>query len=111
MTAKMTYTFHPTADEQQTDIWLYSYQNWGADQADLYIDGLHQKLSNVAHNFSCLRSLPEGIDNAVKFFHYGRHYVFLREAVSDVAEKIQVLTILHDSMDIPERLRELLGDL
>lgn len=52
--------------------------------------------------------MPDGIDAQVKFFHYGRHYVFLKKASSQCFEKIQVLAILHDSMDIPIKLREIL---
>lgn len=108
MPEKPRYTFHPIADEQQIDIWLYSYQNWGDKQADQYIDGLHDKLSKVASDPSFLRGLPNGIDSNVRFFHYGRHYVFLRKVAS---MEIQVLTILHDRMDIPVKLRAILEQL
>lgn len=102
------YSFHPAADEQQTEIWLYTHKNWGAEQADKYIDGLHEQLSKVAQDFSLLRNVPVQAIKDIKFFHYGRHYVFVREAAIHLAEKIQVLTLLHDSMDIPIRLREML---
>ena len=105
------YSFHPVADEQQTAIWLYSYERWGAEQADKYIDGLHEQLRKVTQDFSLLRNLPGRIAKKVKFFHYGRHYIFLRQPLSNLPQKLQVLTILHDSMDIPVRLRETLEQL
>ena len=85
-----------------------TYKKWGAEQADRYIDGLHESLSKVANDFTLLRTVPESIISGVNFFHYGRHYVFVRKAAVELPEKIQVLTILHDSMDIPIRLREIL---
>ena len=103
----LLYSFHPIAVEQQVDIWLYTNQHWGPRQADQYINGLHERLSQLAQDSSLLKRLPEGIDEKVRFFHYGRHYVFVRQAPADLLEKIQVLTILHDSMDIPVRLREI----
>ncbi len=109
MIKKQLYSFHPVADEQQTDIWIYTCQHWSSEQADIYIDGLHNQLSKVALDFSLLRVLPDGINNQVQFFHYGRHYVFLKKASSICDEKIQVLAILHDSMDIPVKLRDILG--
>ena len=109
MTKKALYSFHPEADEQQTNIWIHTCQHWGAEQADNYIDGLHDKLSITAQDFSILRDLPGEIGAEVKFFHYKRHYVFLKKASDDCFEKIQVLAILHDSMDIPIKLREMLG--
>lgn len=42
----------------------------------------------------------------VFFVHYGKHYVFFRQAAEHLPERIQVLTILHDSMDIPARVKE-----
>ncbi len=109
MAKTLLYSFHPHADEQQINIWIYTCQHWGAEQADTYIDGLHDKLAVVAEDFSFLRDMPDGIDAQVKFFHYGRHYVFLKKASSQCFEKIQVLAILHDSMDIPIKLREILN--
>ena len=108
MTKKALYTFHPEAIEQQTNIWIYTCQHWGEEQADYYIDGLHEKLSIVVQDVALLRELPNGIHPQVKFFPYNRHYVFLKIATNDCHEKIQVLAILHDSMDIPIKLRELL---
>ena len=57
MRKKPLYSFHPIADEQQTDIWIYTCQHWSAEQADKYIDGLHEQLSHVAQDFSLLRIL------------------------------------------------------
>jgi toxin ParE1/3/4 len=108
LTKKLPYTFHPEAVEQQTNIWIYTCENWGEKQADNYIDGLHEKLSTVAADFTLLRTMPDGIHPQIKFFHYERHYVFLKIAPSDCYEKIQVLAILHDSMDIIIKLREIL---
>lgn len=103
------YSFHPIADEQQTDIWLYTYEQWGIHQADEYIEGLHNKLTEVAEDFSLLRTLPAEINSQIKFFHYGSHFVFLKKIdEKHCHEKIQVLTILHDRMDIPHKLHDIL---
>ncbi len=104
----LLYSFHPAADEQQIEIWLYTYKFWGVEQADKYIDGLHRQLAIVAEDFEHLRELPGAVLPGVKYFHYGRHYVFIREAATYLNKAIQVLAILHDSMDIPARLSEVL---
>lgn len=108
MTKKSLYSFHPEAIEQQTNIWIYTCRHWGEEQADVSIDGLHDKLSIAAQDVTLLRDLPNGIHPQVKFIHYERHYVFFKIASSDCYENIQVLAILHDSMDIPIKLRQLL---
>jgi toxin ParE1/3/4 len=104
----LLYSFHPLAIEQQSDIWLYTYKNWGEAQADKYIDKLHNQLSKVAETTSLLRDVPQHIVKGIKFFHCGRHYIFVKLATSHLNETIQVLTILHESMDIPNKLREIL---
>ena len=73
----LPYSFHPVADEQQTEIWLYTHKIWGIEQADQYIDGLHEYLSKITKDFSLLRNVSENVIKGVKFFHYGRHYVFV----------------------------------
>jgi len=111
LTQKLRYSFHPEAIVQQTNIWIYTCKYWGEEQADIYIDGLHDKLSIAAQDVRLLRKLPNGIHPQVNFLHYKRHYVFLKIASSDCYEKIQVLAILHDSMDIPIKLREILSSI
>ncbi len=106
--SKQPYIFHPNADEQQIDIWLYTYQHWGEIQADKYIDGLHKHLTKVAKDVSLLRSFTKELIDNIKFFHYGRHYVFVKMGSASLAGKIQVLSILHDNMDVPTRLSEIL---
>lgn len=105
----LLYSFHPLADEQQTEIWLYTYKQWGIAQADKYIDGLHEQLFKAAQDFSLLKSVSN-LSN-VKFFHYIRHYVFIKEAETHLPEKIQVLALLHDRMDMPAKLSKILSDL
>lgn len=104
----LLYTFHPLADAKQDEIWHYTYQQWGMAQADKYIDGLHAVLQTVAENIKHpkVRALPAEVAAGVFFVHYGRHYVFFRLAADHLPERIQVLSILHDSMDIPARIQE-----
>lgn len=107
------YKFHPNADKKLDDIWLQSYQQWGEQQADKYIDGLYNLLETITDDLSypTIKSIPEHVMPKVKSIHYQRHYLFFREAAPHLEEKIQVLAILHDSMDISARLREELDNL
>ena len=107
------YRFHPNADKKLDDIWLHGYQQWNEQQADKYIDGLYDVVEKIAHNLSypTIKTIPEYVMPNVKYIHYQRHYLFFREAAPYLEEKIQVLAILHDSMDIPARLWEELKNL
>lgn len=107
------YKFHPNADRKLDDIWLRGYHQWGEQQADKYIDDLYELLDTIANDLSypTIKSIPERIMPKVKMIHYQRHYLFFRKAESHLEEKIQVLAILHDSMDISVRLKEELDNL
>lgn len=107
----LPYRFHPLAVEQQEDIWLYTFEQWGEAQADRYIDGLHAQLVAVIENPVLLRKLPGSVIKGVRFFRYERHYIFVKAAQTDTPAPLYVLSILHDSMDVPSRLEHLLDQL
>ena len=69
---------------------------------------MHAALETVALDLKHpkVRSLPSETAAGVYFVHFGKHYLFFCLAPENVPERIQVLTILHDSMDIPARVKE-----
>jgi len=108
------YRFFHTADNRQDEIWDYTLENWGEKQAEKYITELHQHLAKLSDNKLLWRSLPgnlavpDDLDIPVYFSHFQHHYIFFRE-LSD--GYIGIMTILHDSMDIPVRLSEALSQI
>lgn len=106
------YSFHPNADRQQNDIWFYTYQKWGIDQADSYIDGLHNRLVEIVEeSFSTLRDLPQVVSSEVKFFKYGSHYVFVKILNNSEKKHLFVLSILHKNTDYLVRINAELNQL
>jgi len=103
------YRFSPSADKRQDDIWQYSVEQRGEQQAISYFKALHQHLSKLASNKLLWHPLPntfvvpDDLDIEVYFSHYKKHYIFFRK-LSD--GHIGIVTILHDSMDMPVRLSE-----
>lgn len=105
------YRFYPTANARQDEIWDYSFKEQGEKQAEKYIVELHSHISKLANNKLLWRSLPANLivpgdlSLSVYFCHYNKHYIFFRELSDGM---IGVMTILHETMDIPVRLK---GDL
>lgn len=60
-------------------------------------------LAKVAEKRLSWRELPEMQGTSLYFVRYERHYVFFRELSGGV---IGVISILHESMDLPRRLKE-----
>lgn len=84
------------------NIWDYTISEWSINQAEKYTDGL----------FWCFDSIADGgiegkpVDHVrpgYKKASYGKHLIFFRAAVSGVVE---IIRVLHSSMDIESRLRD-----
>ena len=101
------YLFYPTADAAQDRIWRDTVEQWGEDQAAVYIRGLHAYLEKLSRSRMLWRTLPAnltlpaGLNGIVHASRYRRHILFFRELPSG---KIGVMSILHERVDIPTRL-------
>jgi len=103
----MKYRFFKTADAVQDEIWDYTCEQWGEEQAKKYINGLHKYIAELADKKTPWKSLPQKLvvpsDLKIKvyFSQYENHYIFFRELPDG---KIGVMSILHKKMDLPVRL-------
>jgi len=106
------YRFFPAADRRQDEIWEYTCEQWGENQAKQYIRGLHDHLQRLANRRHPWRPLPNHLlvpldfDISIFFSRYEKHYIFFR-VLSD--GDIAVVSILHEAMHAPIRLNEDLG--
>lgn len=104
-----TYRFYPRADAAQDKIWQDTADKWGEAQAITYIRGLHAHLQRLAENQLIWRKLPQrlAIPADVKreafFSRYEHHYLFFRVLSNG---DLGVMSILHERMDLPVRLKE-----
>jgi len=87
------------AKQDLKNIWLYSFKNWGAEQADCYFDELNAAFVLIAENpelgFAC-----DYIREGYRQFQINRHLVFYRAT----ATKIRIVRVLHDSMNYTAHL-------
>lgn len=103
------YRFYPTADIRQDEIWDHTLSEWGEQQAEKYIVDLHSHLCKLAdskllwHDLPTKLVVPNDLSFSVYFSHYKKHYIFFRELSDGM---IGIMTILHETMDIPVRLKE-----
>jgi len=97
--------FGPSALADIDDIWDYTVEKWGEDQAERYVDQIQAVSKDIADGSRSLRQLPEvpKIDGFARCEH---HYIFvLRDP-----ETTSVVAVLHESMDMISRLKRLLAD-
>lgn len=96
----MAAKFHPAARRRLVEIWDYTDDNWGPEQADCYIEGLFAELDRIARRRDRWKPVQEHGFEGVYFAKYRHQFIFFR----DLDGRLGVITVLHESMDIPNRL-------
>ena len=99
----MQHKIYSTARRRIIEIWHYTDETWGEKQADEYIRGLYQAIDNAARKKYLWRKLEHEEFRGIYFVRYEHHYVFFRELSKEV---LGVVNVLHENMDIPNRLKE-----
>ena len=96
----MAHNIFATARRRLLEIWEYSDANWGVEQADHYIEGLFKELDRIACRSHRWKPVQQVGFSGVYFARFRHHFIFFR----DLNGELGVITVLHESMDIPNRL-------
>lgn len=89
----------PLANEDLINIWIFTYENWGADQADLYLDRMEEKIFSLAENPKKYR-LRQQFTPAVRICPHESHIIIY----IDDSDSIDIIRVLHDSMDTEQHI-------
>lgn len=85
---------HPKAQKDLEGIWLYSFENWGENQADHYYDALIKGMDLIARNpeigIAC-----DDIQTGYRCFRIKHHDAFYKIT----ADRIVIIRVLHESMN------------
>ena len=94
------------ASHRIDEIFRYTLDQWGAEQAEKYIVGLFDAFAKVESHEVLSRPIPAvfGVDGF--FFRYKKHFVYWRYLSNG---DIGIVTILHQSMHQIERLKDDFG--
>lgn len=96
----MTYRLRVGAVRDLEDIARYTQRTWGVRQRDLYLDSIEAKCRRFAR-FPKRGLRRDDVWPGCRSFRVNRHVVFYE--LSD--EGIEVLRVLHQSMDARRHLR------
>jgi toxin ParE1/3/4 len=91
----------PHAEEDLSDIGVYTEKQWGKRQRQKYITQLINRIKRLAKNPALGRQRYELLQTPYSY-HEGRHVIFYRLT----AESIEVIRVLHDSMDFPRHFQQ-----
>lgn len=95
----MAVIFTPAAEADLSDIWKYSVDRWGVDQAEQYLKELSlvcSKLSSSVHQAVAADYIKSGYYKSLA----GKHLVFFTRHGNEVT----VVRILHQRMDFTKTL-------
>ena len=93
------YKLTPVADSDLQEIWEYTENRWGVEQADNYLQTLERRMAYLArypNRGKRRKELPGSPLN----YHEEKHVIFYRPLKTG----IEIIRILHDSMDFPRHL-------
>ncbi|HEX4372538.1 MAG TPA: type II toxin-antitoxin system RelE/ParE family toxin [Puia sp.] len=83
------------------EIWLYTVEKWSVEQADRYYDLIFDEISYICKNNNSGRSM-EHVRKGYRASKVKSHLIFYRI----LNDTIQVIRILHERMDIENRLND-----
>ncbi len=99
----MKYLISQKAGQDLENIWLYTFENWSADQADRYFNLIIDEIEYIStkpdsgYDFSHVRK--GYLRSRIK-----SHFIFYR--MNKKNNLIEIIRILHQRMDIESRLIE-----
>jgi plasmid stabilization system protein ParE len=91
------------ASHRIDEIYRYTRDRRGFEQADRYIAGLFDAFGKIATHEVMSRPIPAEFGVEGFFFRYQRHFVYWRKLANG---DIGVVTILHERMHQMDRFRE-----
>lgn len=90
--------FSPGAEADLDDIWDYSAENWGFDQADRYTDEIRDACQALASG--ARRGMAVDVRAGYLKLATGSHMVYFRNQ----GERIEIIRVLHLRQDIDRHL-------
>ncbi|MGL4959695.1 MAG: type II toxin-antitoxin system RelE/ParE family toxin [Inquilinus sp.] len=94
------------ASHRLDEIYCYTRDRWGTEQADRYIIGLFEAFNAIETRGVMSRPVPAAFGVEGYVFRYERHFVYWRRLPDG---DIGIVTILHERMHQIDRFREDFG--
>jgi toxin ParE1/3/4 len=98
----MRYIISEKANIDIEKIWLYTYENWSLEQADRYYNLILDEIEFIAENFESGKPV-DYIKNGYRTSLVKSHIIFYKKSKSNIVE---IIRVLHQKMDIENRITE-----
>ena len=96
------YIISEKALEDINNIWIYTAENWSVEQADRYYNLIIDEIEYIVGNLD-MASDFEKIRKSYRYSKVKSHLIFFKK---DKTNEIEVVRVLHERMDIENRLAQ-----
>jgi len=100
----MTYVLSPIAISHLTDIYNYTFENWGEAQADKYLNELYSFFDSVSNRDIAWRPIPAEFSVQGYFARCNKHFVYWRSFPN---EHVGIVAVIHERRHQMERLKDI----
>lgn len=91
----------PAARREMTDIWLYTADRWGIDQADAYVSQIESSIAR-ALEIPRIGGSVIGLPPVYRKLKCGSHRIIYRHTDSELI----VVRVLHERHDVPDDIED-----
>ena len=96
------YIISEKALEDINNIWIYTAENWSVEQANRYYNLIIDEIEYIVDNLDMASDFGK-IRKSYRYSKVKSHLIFFKK---DKANEIEVVRVLHERMDIENRLAE-----
>lgn len=84
-------------------IWLYTFENWSLEQAERYFDLIMDEIEYIAKNPNTGKDFSD-VRKGYLRTQIKSHFIFYK--ISHRQDEVEIIRVLHQRMDIENRLNE-----
>ena len=96
------YIISEKALEDINNIWIYTAENWSFEQADRYYNAIIDEIEFIVQKIELANDFGK-IRKSYKYSKVKSHLIFFKKNISN---EIEVVRVLHEKMDMENRLNE-----
>lgn len=95
----MAISISPLARLDLEEIWLYTYNTWSYNQANMYQDELFDGFELIAKDYLIGKDY-NSIKAGYRMVQVNHHYIFYVRS----GDSVKIIRVLHEKMDLPLHL-------
>jgi len=99
----MNYKISIEAKNDIEKIWLYTFENWSLEQADRYFDLIMDEIEYIAENPTSGKDFSD-VRKGYLRTQIKSHLIFYK--VNKNLNEVEIIRVLHQRMDIENRLND-----